>query len=90
MKIFEDSNYGADADGNRGETAYFYELENTKQEMFDIASILFHQGVASDETGAMEIEYEGITIEVKIEDYKDLIFGLEEADDAISGMLNEK
>ncbi len=90
MTIFEDTNYGADADGNRGKTAYFYELENTKQEMFDIASVLFHQGVASDEKGQREIEFEGMDIVVNVEDYKDLILGLEEADDAIAGMLDEK
>ena len=87
MKIFEDKNYGADADGYRGETAYFYELENTKQEMFDIASVLFNQGIASDEKGQREIEFEGMDIVVNVEYYKDLILGLEQADDEISEVI---
>jgi len=90
MQVYEDENYGADADGRRGIEAVYYELENTKQEMFGIASVLFNQGIASDETGQREIRFEGIDIVINIEDYKDLILGLEEADDAICSIIGEK
>ena len=82
MKITTDNNYGADADGNRGHSVTEFELEYTTVEGLEIAEILFNLGVPSDQTGSVEIPYEGIDIDVKVSDYKSELEALEGEDDA--------
>ncbi len=80
MKITTDNNYGADADGNRGMKVTEYELEHTKEEIEEIATILFELGTTSEDTGNAEIAYDGIDIDVDISDYKEEIKGMEDAE----------
>ena len=81
MKIYYDSNYGADADGNRGISITEYELEYTEEEYNEIAEILFENGYTSEDSGTINISYMDLDdIEVKIDDYKDEIYKLEKED----------
>lgn len=66
-------NYGEDTDGNRGVKTLMCELEDTRQEREEIAELLYEKFLHRI-TGEVEIEYEDLTIEVKIEDYlKELV-----------------
>ena len=76
-----DPNYGADADGNRGEGKWFYTLEHTEEEDTEIAEVLFGNGFSSDDTGEVEIRYDDIDIEVEVHYYSALIKELEDEDD---------
>ena len=71
-------NYGADADGNRGEERLFYELENTEQEREEIALALYDSFLAGEVQGLEEIEYHGVVIEVEISDYLDELVALDQ------------
>jgi hypothetical protein len=82
-------NYGADADGNRGEMRTFYELEGTKQEREDIAEILYDSFIEGEVQGLKEIDYEGLTIEVEVSDYQDELIELAEADEDIEDEVLE-
>lgn len=82
-------NYGADADGNRGQMAIMYELEGTDAEIEDIAEILYDSFIDGEVQGLKEIEYEGLTIEVEISDYQDKLIELAEADEDIDEKILE-
>jgi len=82
MKVWRE-NYGADADGNRGQMVTMYELEGTDAEIEDIAEILYDSFIDGEVQGLKEIEYEGLTIEVEISDYQDKLIEIAEADEDI-------
>ena len=88
MKVWKE-NYGADADGNRGEMVTMYELEGTDAEIEDIAEILYDSFIDGEVQGLKEIEYEGLTIEVEISDYQDKLIELAEADEDIDEEILE-
>ena len=71
-------NYGEDADGNRGVRTLMYELENTDEEKSDISQILYDFNFSSEDSGTTEIEYDGVNIEVLVEDYSDELKEIEE------------
>ena len=70
MRIWTESNYMADADGNRGKEEIFYELENTKEEKQEIAELLYYDFTQNEKyNGSIEIEYQDLVIEVDIDNY---------------------
>ncbi len=88
MKTWRE-NYGADADGNRGQMVTMYELEGTDAEIEDIAEILYDSFIDGEVQGLKEIEYEGLTIEVEISDYQEELIELAEADEDIDDVIKE-
>lgn len=88
MRIWNE-NYGADADGNRGEMRTFYELEGTKQEREDIAEILYDDFIEGEAQGLKEIEYEDLTIEVEVSDYQDELIELADDDNDLDEEIKE-
>jgi len=84
MKVWREE-YGADADGNRGVMQTMYELEHTDEEKQEIAEILYDGFVnLSGVTGEENIEYNGIEIEVEIEEYYDELIKMAKEDDNMS------
>lgn len=88
MKTWRE-NYGADADGNRGQMVTMYELEGTDAEIEYIAEILYDSFIDGEVQGLKEIEYEGLTIEVEISDYQEELIELAEADEDIDDEIKE-
>ena len=80
MKVWEEMYgqeiYGQDADGNRGVMITMYELEYTEEEYEDIAMILLGEGYTYEDTGVVEIFYNGIYLDINIEEYKDTMMKL--------------
>jgi len=70
MKVWTEK-YGADADGNRGIDTLMYELEDTRIEREEITDILI-ENEYDKESGSVEIEYNGLNIEVYCGDYEDI------------------
>ena len=70
MKTWRE-NYGADADGNRGEMVDMYELEHTDEEISDIVEIIYEDFIQGRVKGVKEIELDGINVEIDVGDYKD-------------------
>lgn len=74
-------NYGADADGNRGVKTLMWELEGTEQEIREIAELIREADHGSDDVGInVSITYEGIDMEVDVDDYMDEIIAQEQSD----------
>lgn len=87
MTVYEEKNYGCDADGNRGVAMVSVELEDTEEENRDIAEILYSRGYSSEEAsegGSIYVEYEGYEVEVYLSEYTEYLKALEDADDLLS------
>lgn len=68
MEVWQEL-YGADADGNRGQLTTFAELDESDTE--DIIENIYGYFVDGKTSGVVEIEIDGFTFDIDIEDYID-------------------
>lgn len=67
MRIYKENNYGADADGNRGQQVIEAELDSTDYD--DVVDRLYDYFVDGNVSGRYTIELDGFEFEVDISDY---------------------
>jgi len=75
MNVYTEKNYGADADGNRGVSMTFVELDDTEDERNMIAEEIF-EDFLQNPTGSKSVEFDCTDFDVDFSEYYPELFNL--------------